>query len=360
MNQIHYLCANFNLFNPGMTVTAAQIASMLDATIEGNALATVNQPAKIEEAGPGDFTFLDNPKYEPFAYTTQASVLLVGETFLAKKPVKPTIIRVKNVRESLSILLQTFDDTRSAAVSTTPEYAYIDKTARVGSGSTLGAFTVVEADAVIGNNCTIYPQVYIGRKVRIGNNVRIYPGVRIHYDCVIGDNVTIHANAVIGSDGFGYLPRPDASWEKVPQVGTVIVENDVEIGACVCIDRATMGRTVIHQGVKLDNLIHIAHNVEVGKHSAIAAQTGIAGSTHIGERNRIGGQVGIAGHIRTADGTAIQAQSGIASNVEKQNTALFGSPAIGYKDFIRSYAVFKRLPDLEKLVTALEKKLKNL
>jgi UDP-3-O-[3-hydroxymyristoyl] glucosamine N-acyltransferase len=318
----------------------------------------VHQPAKIEEAGPGDFTFLDNPKYEHYAYTTQASILLVSDIFVPKKPVVPTLVRVRNVRESLSILLQTFDNARTSTASTSPEYAYIDQSAKVGAGSTIGAFSVVEAEVHIGNNCVIYPQVYIGRKVRIGNNVRIYPGVRIHYDCVIGDNVTIHANAVIGSDGFGYLPQSDGSWEKVPQVGTVIVENDVEIGAGVCIDRATLGHTVIRQGVKLDNLIHIAHNVEVGKHTAIAAQAGIAGSARIGERNRIGGQAGIAGHVRIADGTAIQAQSGIASNIEKEGTALFGSPAIGYKDFIRSYAVFKRLPELEKIVTALEKKLR--
>jgi UDP-3-O-[3-hydroxymyristoyl] glucosamine N-acyltransferase len=343
-----------------MTVTAAQIASMLDATLEGDPQATVTRPAGIEVANAGDFTFLDDPRYEHYAYTTKASVLLIRKDFTPVKAVVPTLIRVPNVRESLALLLQAFDDARRLNGSVSPEYAYIDKAAKVGVGTTIGAFSVVEADAVIGNNCIIYPQVYIGRNVKIGNNVRLYPGVRIHYDCVIGDNCILHANAVIGADGFGYLPQADRSWKKVPQVGNVVLENNVEIGACVCIDRATMGHTTIHSGAKLDNLVHIAHNVDIGPNTAIAAQTGIAGSARIGAYNQIGGQVGIAGHITIADGTKIQAQSGIASSVNTPDTALFGSPAIGYKDFIRSYSVFKKLPDLEKKIAILEKKLKDL
>jgi len=343
-----------------MTVTAAQIASMLDATLEGDPHATVTRPAGIEVANTGDFTFLDDQRYEHFAYTTRASVLLIRKDFNLAKPIVPTLIRVMNVRESLALLLQVFDDARRLNGSVSPEYAYIDKTAKIGVGTAVGAFSVIEADSVVGSNCIIYPQVYIGRNVKIGDNVRLYPGVRIHYDCVIGDNCIIHANAVIGADGFGYIPQSDHSWKKVPQVGNVILENMVEIGACVCIDRATMGNTIIHSGAKLDNLIHIAHNVEIGQNTAIAAQTGIAGSTHVGARNQIGGQVGIAGHITIADGTRIQAQSGIASTVKEPDSALFGSPAIGYKDYIRSYAVFKQLPDLEKKVALLEKKIKEM
>ncbi len=343
-----------------MKVTAAQLALMLEGSLEGDPNATASRPARIEEAGEGDFAFLDNSKYEAYAYTTNASILLVHNSFQPTQPVKPTLIRVSDVRSSLAFLLQKFEDANNPNGMETSEKAFIHKTATVGIGTSIGVFAVIEEGAVIGNNCTIYPQVFIGRNVRIGDGTRLFPGVRVHFDCVIGENCTIHANAVIGADGFGFAPQEDGTWRKVPHVGNVVIENDVEIGACTCIDRAAIGSTVIHEGAKLDNLIHIAHNAEIGYNTALAAQVGVAGSTRIGDNCQIGGQVGFAGHISIADGTRIQAQSGLGSSVEKPDTALFGSPAIGYKDFIRSYAVFKRLPDLEKIVLKLKKKFEEM
>ncbi|MBK8195376.1 MAG: UDP-3-O-(3-hydroxymyristoyl)glucosamine N-acyltransferase [Lewinellaceae bacterium] len=343
-----------------MKFTAAQLAQLLNGSLEGDPDVIVSRAARIEEAGEGDFAFLDNSKYEPFIYKTKASVLLVGKTFQPAHPVKPTLVKVENVRDSLAYLLQLVDKVNHSNGAEASGEVSVHASAKVGVGTTIGTYSVIEEGAVIGNNCIIYPQVFIGRNVHIGDNCLLFPGVRIHFDCVVGDNCTIHANAVIGADGFGFAPQDDNSWKKVPQVGNVILENNVEIGACTCVDRAAIGSTVIRQGAKLDNLIHIAHNAEVGKNTALAAQAGVAGSTRIGENCQIGGQVGFAGHLTIADGTRIQAQSGLSSNVTKPNTALFGSPAIGYKDFIRSHVVFKQLPDLQKKVLELEKRLKAL
>ncbi len=343
-----------------MKFTAAQLAQLLNGSLEGDPDVIVSRAARIEEAGEGDFAFLDNSKYEPFIYKTKASVLLVGKTFQPAHPVKPTLVKVENVRDSLAYLLQLVDKVNHSNGAEASDEVSVHASAKVGVGTTIGTYSVIEEGAVIGNNCIIYPQVFIGRNVHIGDNCLLFPGVRIHFDCVVGDNCTIHANAVIGADGFGFAPQDDNSWKKVPQVGNVILENNVEIGACTCVDRAAIGSTVIRQGAKLDNLIHIAHNAEVGKNTALAAQAGVAGSTRIGENCQIGGQVGFAGHLTIADGTRIQAQSGLSSNVTKPNTALFGSPAIGYKDFIRSHVVFKQLPDLQKKVLELEKRLKAL
>jgi UDP-3-O-[3-hydroxymyristoyl] glucosamine N-acyltransferase len=343
-----------------MKVTAAQLAQLLEGSLEGDPAAIIHRPARIEEAREGDFAFLDNVKYEPYAYTTKATVLLVHRSFQPTQPLKPTLIRVDDVRSSLAFLLQKFETENNTNGADVSEQASLHKTAKVGIGTSIGAFTVIEEGAVIGNNCVIYPQVFIGRNARIGDGCRLFPGVRVHFDCVIGDNCTLHANAVIGADGFGFAPQEDGTWKKVPQVGNVVIENDVEVGACTCIDRAAIGSTLIHQGAKLDNLIHIAHNAEIGQNTALAAQVGVAGSTRIGDNCQIGGQVGFAGHLSIADGTRIQAQSGLGSSVEKPNTALFGSPAIGYKDFIRSHVVFKQLPALQKKVLELEKKLKEI
>jgi UDP-3-O-[3-hydroxymyristoyl] glucosamine N-acyltransferase len=345
-----------------MTCTAAQIAQLVDGSVQGDPSASVSRPARIEEAQDGDFAFLDNPRYEPYAYTTQASILLLHKSFLPSQPVKPTIIRVEDVRGALVKLLPAFDPSMmpNGHESTDVAKMSIHSTARVGVGTTLGAFVVIEEGAVVGSNCIIYPQVFIGRNARIGDGCRIYPGVRVHFDCVVGDNCVLHANAVVGADGFGFAPKQDGSWTKVPQLGNVVIESNVEIGACTCIDRASMGSTVVRQGAKLDNLIHIAHNAEIGQNSVIAAQVGVAGSTHLGKNLQVGGQVGFAGHITVADGTRIQAQSGLASSITSPGTALFGSPAIGYKDFIRAHVVFKQLPELQKRVAALEKMLKTL
>ena len=344
-----------------MKVTAAQLADILGATLEGDPNITVQRPARIEEAGDGDFAFLDNIKYESYAYTTHASILLVHRSFKATQPVRATLLRVDDVRSALALLLQQFDSVNnSPATMVSSAQQAISASAKIGPGTSIGQFVVVEDGAVIGNNCVIGAQVFIGKNAKIGNNCRIYPGVRIHYECSIGNNCILHANAVIGADGFGYAPQEDKSWKKVPQVGTVVLEDDVEIGACSCIDRAAIGNTVIRKGVKLDNLVHVAHNVEVGQNTVMAAQVGVAGSTRIGEDCQIGGQVGFAGHIQIANGTRIQAQSGLASSVETPNSALFGSPAIGYRDFIKSHIVFKQLPDLQRKVIALEKKLAEL
>lgn len=343
-----------------MTFTAAQIAQIVDGTVEGDLNASVSRPARIEEAGDGDFAFLDNPRYESYAYTTKASILLLQKSFLPVQPVQPTLIRVDDVRGALAKLLPVFDPSshQNGLDKADASKLSVHPSARVGNGTTLGAFAVVEEGAVIGNNCIIYPQVFIGRNARIGDGCRVYPGVRIHFDCVVGDNCVIHANAVIGADGFGFAPQKDGTWAKVPQLGNVVVEDNVEIGACTCIDRASMGSTRIASGTKLDNLIHIAHNAEVGQNSVIAAQVGVAGSTKLGRNLQVGGQVGFAGHISVADGTKIQAQSGLASSITEPGTAIFGSPAIGYKDFIRSHVVFKQLPELQKKVAELEKLLK--
>ncbi len=341
----------------GMTITAAQIAQFIGGTVDGDPNAAVTRGAPIETAQAGDFTFLDNPRYESYAYTTQATILLVNNQFEAEKLVIPTIIRTADVRTALATLLKIIDQANHSNGAAISEKAYIHEEAKVGAGTEVGAFTVIEQGAVVGKNCKIYPQVFIGRNARIGDNTTLYPGVRIHFDCEIGNNCILHANAVIGADGFGFAPQPDRTWTKVPQVGKVIVEDHVEIGASTCIDRASLGSTVIHSGAKLDNLIHIAHNVEIGHNSVIAAQVGVAGSTHIGDNVRAGGQAGFSGHIKIANDTQIQAQSGVASSIKIPETALFGSPAMGYRDFIKSHIVFKKLPDLQRKVLELEKKL---
>jgi len=343
-----------------MKVTAAYLAQLLDGSLDGDPNAQVSRPARIEEATPGDFAFLDNIKYENFAYTTGASVLLVHRSFQPSQPVKPTLIRVDDVRSSLALLLQKFDESNQSSGASIAANASVHPSAKIGIGASIGAFAVIEEGAIIGTNCIIYPQTYIGRNVHIGDNCRLYPGVRILFDCVIGKNCILHANAVVGSDGFGFAPQEDNTWVKVPQVGNVVLENDVEIGACTCIDRASLGSTVIRAGAKLDNLVHIAHNVEIGKNTALAAQIGIAGSTRLGDNCQIGGQAGFAGHLTIADGTRVQAQSGIGSNITETNSALFGSPAIGYKNFMRSHVVFKHLPELQKKVLELEKRVKDL
>lgn len=345
-----------------MDIKAAQLAHLLNGTLEGDPDATVRQPARIEEAREGDFAFLDNPKYESHAYSTKASILLVSKTFQPTQPVAATLIRVDDVRSSLAFLLERFNDIVSpnGAPAQVSESASVHADVQIGVQTAVGAFTVVEAGACIGDNCTIYPQVFIGRNVRIGNNCKVYPGVRILHNCVIGDNCVIHSNAVLGADGFGFAPQEDKSWKKVPHVGNVVLEDNVEIGANACIDRAALGSTVLHTGVKIDNLVHIAHNVEIGKNSVMAAQVGVAGSTKIGENVQLGGQAGIAGHLTIADGTRVQAQSGIASFIKEPNQALFGSPAIDYNDYVRAYIVFKNLPELQKKVRMLERILKEM
>ncbi len=341
-----------------MQLSAKELADILGGTVEGDPKITVNRPSKIEEGGKGSISFLGNPKYEAYAYQTTASVLLVNRQFQPRQKIAATLIRVDDVYASIAVLLQHFGD-QDKATGVIAAEASIAQSASLGDGVSVGRFSVVEEEATIGNGSVIGDQVYIGKGVRIGRNALIHPGVKILKHCVLGDNCVLHANVVIGSDGFGFAPQADGSYQKIAHVGNVVIEDDVEIGAGTTIDRGTMGSTTIRKGVKLDNLVQIAHNVEVGQNTVIAAQTGIAGSTKIGKSCRIGGQVGFAGHLHIADGTEIQAQSGLASSIETPQTQLFGSPAIGYKDYIRSYAIFRKLPDLYKRLFQLEKQVNS-
>lgn len=339
-----------------MLITARELALMLQGTVEGNPEVTVSHPSKIEEGTPGSITFLANPRYEPYAYTTGASVLLVSRDFEPSGTVPATMIRVDDVYAAIAQLLERFGK-QSAAPGVIDERAFVHPDARVEPGVTIGAFTVVEAGATIGEGSVLYPQVFVGANARIGSHTTLHPGVKIYHDCVVGDRCLLHANVVIGADGFGFVPQADGSFKKIAQIGNVVIENEVEIGANTAIDRATMGSTVIRTGAKLDNLIQIAHNVEIGSNTAVAAQTGIAGSVKIGERCMIGGQAGFAGHLRIADGVKIQAQSGVGRNIPEAGSAWYGSPAIPYNDYLRSYAVFRQLPDLIKKINELEQKL---
>lgn len=343
-----------------MQLSAKELATILQATIQGDPSVKVNRPSKIEEGGPGSITFLGNPKYEPYIYTTTASIVVVSRDFQPDQAISPTLLQVDQVYEAFARLLAFYDQAVQARPQGIAPQAYVDETATLGENVAVGRFSTVERGATIGKGCVLFDQVYIGAGVTLGEDVIVFPGARILHQCQIGDRCVIHANAVIGSDGFGFAPDAQGAYQKVPQVGIVVLEEDVDVGAGTTIDRATMGQTIIRKGVKLDNLVQIGHNVEVGAHTVIAAQAGVAGSTKIGARCRIGGQVGFAGHLKIADGTQIQAQSGLASSIETPNQALFGSPAIGYRDYIRSYAVFKKLPAIYKQLHQLEKELRGI
>ncbi len=339
-----------------MQVTVGMIASLVGGTIEGDAGLEITGPARIEEGKPGTISFLADSKYEAHAYSTGASALLVHTDFAPRRPINATLIRVADVRAAVARLLTHFEGKGPAQQGISPQ-AWVDPSARIGEGSSVGRFSVVEKGAVIGKGVIIHDQVYVGQGAVVGEGSVLWPGVRILRDCLVGSHCHIHANTVIGADGFGYAPQEDGTYTRIPQVGRVRLEDRVDIGANCTIDRATMGETVIEEGVKIDNLVHIAHNVRVGAHTAMAAQAGIAGSTRIGAHCQVGGQVGISGHLEIADHTRIQAQSGVAGDVEEAGQALFGSPAIGYKSYVRAYAVFKQLPDVDKRLRRLEQML---
>jgi len=342
-----------------MEISAGELCQLLNGTIEGDSSVMVNQPSKIEEGGIGTITFLANPKYEAFAYTTTASVLLVNQEFKPTKPISATLIRVEDVYASIALLLEKFGEASKVNHLGISKDASIHSSAKMGSEVSIGNFSVVSEGVDIGNNTIIHSQVFLGEKVKVGENVTIYPGVKIYHSCEIGDNCIIHSNAVIGADGFGFAPQ-NGVYKKIPQIGNVVLESDVEIGASTTIDRATLGSTMIRQGVKIDNLVQVGHNVEIGKNTAIAAQVGIAGSAKIGKNCMVAGQVGFVGHIKVADGTKIQAQSGVATNIKKEGTAIGGTPAYSYLDYIKSLMVFKKLPGLYKKIHVLEKKLQQL
>jgi UDP-3-O-[3-hydroxymyristoyl] glucosamine N-acyltransferase len=342
-----------------MQFTAKDIALMLNGTVEGDPLVAVHKLAKIEEAGPGSLSFLANPKYEQYLYTTNAYIVIVNNDLPLTGPVKCVLIRVENAYTAFTKLLEAYN-TFKLQKEGIEQPCFIHKSAKVGNDVYVGAFAYISQNAKVGNNCKIYPNCYIADNVIIGDNVTLFPGVTIYFDCVIGNNVIIHSGAIIGSDGFGFAPNPDGSYNKIPQIGNVILEDDVEIGSNATIDRATMGSTIIRKGVKIDNLVQIAHNVEIGKNTVIAAQTGIAGSTKLGENVMLGGQVGVVGHITLAKGTQIQAQSGVGRSIKEEGKRWAGSPAIAYTADMRSNVVVSRLPELEKRVNELEKIIEEL
>lgn len=342
-----------------MTFPASQIALIVSGKVEGDPNATVDSFGKIEEAKQGQLSFLANPKYEEHLYTTKASVLIINEAYELKQPVTATLIRVPDAYTAFATLLSKYQEIMQQQLSGVQEPSYISKTASYGKQVFIGAFAYLGENVKIGDNTKIYPQVYIGNNVTIGNNCLIHPGVRIYHDCQIGNHVTIHAGTIIGSDGFGFAPQADGSFKKVPQIGNVMIEDHVEIGSNTTIDRATIGSTIIRRGAKLDNLIQIAHNVEIGNSSVIAAQAGVSGSTKIGKGVMIGGQAGIVGHIQLGDGAKVNAQSGVSKSIDP-GKAVTGSPAYDYTSALRSQAVTRKLPELEKRVKELEAALKQL
>lgn len=340
-----------------MTFSARQIADFLQGEIIGNPDVQVDNFSKIEEGKPNTLTFLANPKYTSFIYETQADIVLVNSDFNPEKPIKATLIKVPNAYAALASLMEMVNG-RLPQKTGIDSMCFVASSAQLGENPYVGAYTVIEENAVVGDNCKIYPQVYIGDNVKIGNNTTIYPGAKIYKDCVIGDNCILHSGVVIGGDGFGFTKEPDG-YHKIPQMGNVVVENNVEIGANTTIDRAVMGSTIIRQGVKLDNLIQIAHNCEVGKDTAMAAQVGIAGSTKIGENCVFGGQVGIGGHITIGSNSQIGAQAGIISNT-KADSVVIGSPAMPVKSFFKSSVIIPKLPDMYRQLNVLEKEIEAL
>lgn len=340
-----------------MKFSALQIASMLNGVVEGDNDVAVSGLSKIEEGTPGTLTFLANPKYTSFIYQTKASIAIVSKDFIAEEalPNTLTIIRVEDAYASFAKLLDAYNQLSKPKPGIHPS-AVIAASAQVGNDVYIGAFVYVGEHSKIGDGVAIHAGSIVGDKVSIGNNSTLNAGVKVYADCQIGNNCTLHAGVVIGGDGFGFAPNSENNYAKVPQIGNVIIEDHVEVGANSTIDRATLGSTIIRRGVKIDNLIQIAHNVEIGENTVIAAQTGIAGSTKIGKNCMIGGQVGIVGHLTIADGTKIAAQSGVGSDIKEPNTIIQGSPAFSIMDYKKSYVGFRKLPDLMRRIEDLEKK----
>lgn len=326
-----------------MELTAQTIADYLKGEVVGDSNTKVKSVARIEQGKAGDLCFLANPKYENFLYSTKASIVLVNKSFEPKESISATLVKVDDAYQSVASILGLFNSMKSATKSGRSWRASIAFSAKLGKGSYVGAGAFIGKKSIIAAGAQIHPQVFIGENVSIGEKTILFPGVRIYNGCVIGANCIIHSNVVIGSDGFGFAPSPDGSYKKIPQTGNVVIEDDVEIGANTTIDRATMGSTIIRKGVKLDNLIQIAHNVEIGENTVIAALAGVAGSAKVGKDCQIGGQVGISGHINIPDNTRIGAQAGIMSTVKNSGETLLGSPAFDAKEYLRAYSVFKKL-----------------
>jgi UDP-3-O-[3-hydroxymyristoyl] glucosamine N-acyltransferase len=343
-----------------MQFSAAQIAMMTGGKTEGDETVSVDSFGKIEEAREGQLAFLANPKYEEFLYSTGASIIIVNDALELKQPVNATLIRVPDAYSAFAALLDKYQQLQTQQMTGIEEPAYIHATAKMGDNVFIGAFAYLGEKVIVGEGSKIFPGVYLGSNVIIGKNTILHPGVKIYHDCIIGSNVIIHAGTIIGADGFGFAPMADGSYKKVPQIGNVVIEDDVEIGANTAIDRATIGSTLIKLGAKLDNLLQIGHNVEVGNYSIIAAQAGVSGSTKIGNRVMIGGQAGIVGHIQIADGSKINAQSGVSKTIKVPNTTVTGSPAFDYTAALRSQVAARSLPDLEKRVKELERLIKEM
>jgi UDP-3-O-[3-hydroxymyristoyl] glucosamine N-acyltransferase len=353
-----YIYLEFKL-KKDMEFTAQQIAEFLHGEVEGNSDVKVNYVSKIEEGKPGTLSFLANPKYASYIYDTQSSIVLVNRDFKAEKDISATLVRVDDAYASFAQLLNLVNEYKLQRTGISDKAA-IASSANVGENVYIGEFVVIEENVSIGDNVKIYPNTFIGKDSKIGENSVLYAGCKVYHECVIGNECTLHAGVVIGSDGFGFAPQSDNKYQKVPQIGNVILENNVEIGANTVVDRATMGSTIIRKGVKLDNLIQIAHNVEIGENTVIAAQTGVSGSTKVGKNCMIGGQVGLAGHINIPDNVKIGAQSGLASNLTKEGEIVLGSPAFSVGNYRRSYAYFRNLPSLVTKINELEKQLKEL
>ncbi|RLD28915.1 MAG: UDP-3-O-(3-hydroxymyristoyl)glucosamine N-acyltransferase [Bacteroidetes bacterium] len=340
-----------------MKFTATQIAGILDGDIVGSPDVEVSKLAKIEEGTKGTLTFLANPKYTQYIYSTKASITIVNKDFNPENELSTTLIKVEDAYKAFSKLLEYYNEIKMNKTGI-EQPCFISDSSTYGEDIYIGAFSYIGDYVKIGNKVNIYPNSYIGDNVTIGNNVVVFSGAKIYSECIIGNNCVINSGAIIGADGFGFTPNEKGEYNKVPQTGNVILEDYVDIGAATTIDRATLGSTIIRKGVKLDNQIQIAHNVEIGKNTVIAAQTGIAGSTKIGENCQIGGQVGIAGHLNIGDNVKIQAQSGVGRNV-KDNEVLQGSPSFSYGDWNKSYVHFKNLPKIVKDINDLEKKVNN-
>ena len=342
-----------------MTFSAAQIALIIQARVEGNPQAEVASFGKIEEATEGQLAFLANPKYEEYLYNTKASMVIVGESLELRQPVECTLLRVQDPYSAFAALLRQYQRMVQEQLVGRQEPCYVDVSATLGEDIFIGAFAYIGKNVKIGNRVKIHPQVYIGDDVMIGDDTLLYPGVKLYHGCELGKKVIIHSGTVIGSDGFGFAPQPDGTMKKIPQIGIVVIEDSVEIGANCTIDRATMGQTTIKAGAKIDNLVQLAHNAEIGPSSVIAAQVGISGSTKIGAGVLIGGQAGIVGHITIGDGAKINAQSGVSKSLDPGKTVT-GSPAYEYTHALRSQAIARRLPELEHRIKDLEKQLAEL
>jgi UDP-3-O-[3-hydroxymyristoyl] glucosamine N-acyltransferase len=343
-----------------MEFTAKQIASWINGEVIGDPETKVLSLSKIEEGKEGSLSFLSNPIYNHYLYSTDASVVIVNDSLEPEKEVKATMIKVEDSYAAFAQLLNAYSEAREMNRSGISPQAFIHETATIGENAYIGEFAYIGPDVVIGEDCKIFPQAYVGDNVKMGNNCRIYPGAKVMFDCILGNDCTLHAGTVIGADGFGFAPQTGEDYQKIAQIGNVILEDRVEIGANATIDRATMGSTVIRRGVKIDNLVQIAHNVEVGENTVIAAQTGISGSTKIGKNCMFGGQVGIAGHLIIADGVKLAATSGVASSIPKENDVQMGAPSFSHKSFLQSYVYFRKLPKLSQKISDLEKELKAL